>query len=376
MKSVSNIALAATLLVTATAGCTKIEPDEIGVRTVNFGDNEGIVQQDYEPGYHRYVWPLDTWHRFPSTVQRVQFHRHTQGRLRDASEHDPLQVTSADGDRVAVSAAVFFRIAENSAHRVLQDSGPGDRFRAVVSNLAQDAARVVFGRLGTEDFYDEDRRKAARDEALDLLKERIEPRGMELVDLLVESIEFEPNYENLIKEKKVADQRVELEKSKARAAEEKGKVDLIKVQTTAMLRKLEKQADATISQMELENNARIAALHAQAGHYATEKRADGDLYTNEKKAEGTRLLGQAEAEGTHRLSGAMDGEGSRNLVALEAVRNIHLGEITFPSIGYEWFNPIAMALRIGGGEALDDQQTTARAKMNHPPGIAGSAAQP
>ena len=29
---------------------------------------------DYGPGYHRYLWPLDTWHRFPSVVHRVQFH--------------------------------------------------------------------------------------------------------------------------------------------------------------------------------------------------------------------------------------------------------------------------------------------------------------
>lgn len=361
MKHTTLITLCSGLILSSAAGCIKIEPDEIGVRTLNVGGDEGIVKKDYGPGYHRYLWPLDTWHRFPSTVQRIQFHKDTRARTQVAMKNDALQVTSADGDRVAVSAEVFFRIRDDAAHRVLQDSGSGDRYLGVVSNLAQDAARFVFGRLGTEDFYSVQRREAARLEAISLLSERLEPRGIELVDLLVESIEFEPNYENLIKQKKIADQRVELEKAKARAAVEQGNVARIRVETTAALNKLEKETDAAITAMELENKAKMAALGAEANRYATERRADADLYASEKKAEGLRLAGQAEAEGTLHLNRAMEGDGSRNLVAMEAVRSINLTEITFPSIGYEWFNPFDMALRIGAGEFVDQDQGVALA---------------
>ena len=39
---------------TVLTGCTRIKPDEIGVRTINFGTGEGIMQEDYNPGFHRF----------------------------------------------------------------------------------------------------------------------------------------------------------------------------------------------------------------------------------------------------------------------------------------------------------------------------------
>lgn len=338
---------ASSLLLLFAFGCTKVEPDAIGVRTMNFGSGEGIVQKDYGPGYHRYLWPLDTWHRFPSTVQRVRFARDTRRVGGGPIQGDALQVISSDGDRVALSIEVFFRIADNAAHRVLQDSGSGDACRMVVLNFSQDAARKIFGNLRTEDFYDEPRREAARRQAITVLREGLQQRGIELVDLLVDSIDFDPNYENLIKEKKIADQRVELEKARARAAEERGQVERIKVETQAKLLKLEKETDAQVAALDMENKAQIASVRADAGKYATERTADAELYASQKRAEGARLIGQAEAEGTQRMNRALDGDGSRNLVAAEAVRSMNLGEITFPSVGYEWFNPFDMAARLG-----------------------------
>jgi hypothetical protein len=256
---------------------------------------------------------------------------------------------------------VFFRIADNAAHRVLQDSGSGERCRSVVLNLSQDATRQVFGSLRTEEFYNEQRREAVRQQAITELRDSLSKRGIELVDLLVDSIEFDPNYESLIKEKKIADQRVELEKAKARSAEQRGKVNRIKVDTAAMLLKLERETDAQIATLDLENKALQASLKAEANKYATERNADGELYASEKRAEGARLVGQAEAEGTQRMNQALDGDGSRNLVALEAVRGMNLGEITFPSVGYEWFNPFDMAVRVGAGDETvqTDEQSLA-----------------
>ena len=44
---------------------------------------------------------------------------------------------------------------------------------------------------------------------------------------------------------------------------------------------------------------------------------------------------------------AVIGEGGRNLVALEAVKKLTVNDVTFPSVGYDWFNPYEMALRLG-----------------------------
>lgn len=332
------------------AGCTQIKPDEIGVRTVNLG-KQGIVPQDYEPGYHRFLWPLDTWHRFPSTVQSLAFAKagaRTAGRTAEA---DPLQVTSSDGDRVIIDAEVFFRIKDDSAHLVLQDSGPGERYLDVVRSLSQDAARVVFGRLNTEDFYDEPRRDQARSDAMLLLRSKLEQRGVLLVDLLVSTIEFDANYENLIKEKKIADQRVELERAKSRAAEEQGKVSKIQAETTVMVQKIDRETDAQITRLRTATDMRIAGMLAEAERYAKQQHADADLYRAERGAEGERMVRLAEADGTRRKNEALSGEGSRNLVAMEALRRINLTDVTFPSMDYEWFNPYDMAARVGAGGA-------------------------
>jgi len=340
---------------TLATGCTRVKPDEIGVRTVNFGSDKGVVQTDYQPGYHRYLWPLDTWHRFPSTAQRLRFSK-LGAEVSSVEREEALQVTSADGHRVAVTAEVFYRIADNKAHLVLKDSGPGDRYQGVVRSLAQDAARVVFGRLKTEAFYDPKQRESARLESFQVLRGRLQLPGIELIDFLVETVEFEPNYENLIRDKKIADQRVELEKAKARAAEEKGKVAKIQAETTAKVQKIERESEAQISQIKTETQVKADTIKAGANKYAANQRAEADLYAEQKKAEGQKLMLEAEAAGTLLLNAALTGDGSQNLVSLEALKKMNLSEVTFPSAGFDWFNPLEMARRIGAAERLQGEQ--------------------
>ena len=47
------------------------------------------------------------------------------------------------------------------------------------------------------------------------------------------------------------------------------------------------------------------------------------------------------------MNEALVGEGGRNLVALEAMKKVNLTEVTFPSTGYDWFNPYEMSARMG-----------------------------
>ena len=345
MKEAVTKALLCVAAIGCVAGCARIKPDEIGVRTKNFGFGEGIVPEDYKPGFHRFLWPLDSWQRFPSTVQRIRFAKNSQETW--APQGEALQITSADGDKVTLEAEVFFRIADGQAHRILQESGVGEKYKETVRGLAVDEARVQFGQLGTESFYDYLSREKVRQKAVTLLKERLVPRGIELIDLLVTSVEFDPNYETLIKQKKLADQRVQLEKAKGRAATEKGKVTRIAVETYSKVQKIDRETEAEIMHKTTELNLRIGTMKAEADKYASGLKADADLYKNQHAAEGTLLLKSAEAEGSHRMNEALVGEGGRNMVALEAVKELTVSDVTFPSVGYDWFNPYEMAVRMG-----------------------------
>ncbi|NCC51676.1 MAG: hypothetical protein EOM20_10715 [Spartobacteria bacterium] len=343
---VSGIMMAALL-----TSCTRIEPDQVGVRTKNLARGKGIVPRDQGPGFHRFLWPMDSWHRFPSTVQRVHFGR-TTGRP-DVITYDAIDLTSADGDRVVLSAEALFRITENEAHRVLQDSGYGTRYLEVAAGLAQDAARALFGRLHTEEFYDVDQREAARREVRKLLGERLAARHMTLVDFLVERIEFSPDYESLIRAKKVADQKVELEKAKSRAAEERGKVTLVRTRTDTRLQALQKEADIDMMKARTEYELKMAGLQAEANKYAAERAADGHQYEGVKKAESIRLAKTAEAESIRLMNEALEGDGARNLVARETVKGLNMPDMMIASDGYPWLSPRKMALRLGGETLME-----------------------
>lgn len=332
-------------------GCAKIKPDEIGIRTLNFGQDKGVVPHDYRPGYHRFFWPLDSWHRFPRTVQRIRFHK--ESNLDSPRQMPPLTLTSADGDRVVVNAEVLYRITEGKAHFVLQDSGKGDQYYEVVKGLSINEARAAFGKLKTEDFYNPGRRETVRQTAIGQLRQRLEQRGIDLVDFLVLSLEFDQAYENLIKQKKIADQIVALEQSKARAAEERGKAALIQQDTIVKLKAIEKDMEAEMTRMKSETDLQIAVITSEANQYATRKKADADLHRDQSDAKGQLLLKTSEAEGTQRLNDALAGEGGQNLAALEAVKNMRLREVVFPSIGFDWFNPIEMAKKLGAEEPVE-----------------------
>lgn len=327
------------------SGCARVKPDETGVLTHNFGSDEGIDPQDYGPGYHRFLWPLHSWQRFPSTVQGIRFAKDSSQGW--ASTSDAIQVTSADGDRVVLTAEVFFKIAEGQAHHVLQDSGPGERYRDVVKGLALDASRVLFGRLGTEAFYDPAKREAVRREAVAQLRRTLTPRGIELVDLLVESVEFEASYEDLISKKKLADQRVLLEKAKGRAAEETGKVNKIKAESAVKIQTMERESEIELARRATDLSLQIGRIKTEADRYASGLRADSDLYKSQKEAEGLTLVKTAEADGARKMNEALVGEGGRNIVALEAMKRVNLTDVTFPSTSYDWFNPHEMSTHMG-----------------------------
>jgi len=300
---------------------------------------------DYKPGFHRFLWPLDSWQRFPSTVQHIRFAKNSQETW--APQGEALQITSADGDKVTLEAEVFFRIADGQAHRILQESGVGERYKETVRGLTIDEARVQFGQLGTESFYDFASREKVRQKAVTLLRERLVPRGIELIDLLVTSVEFDPNYENLIKQKKLADQRVELEKAKGRAATEKGKVTKIAVETVAKVTRIDRETEAEVTHKTTELNLKLGTLRSEAEKFAAGLKADAGLYKSQHDAEGALLVKASEAEGSRRMNEALMGEGGRNMVALEAVKQLTVNDVTFPSVGYDWFNPYEMALRLG-----------------------------
>ena len=337
MKVSTVIALCAAVFVLFVVmfATIRIGPDEVGVRTDNFGfSGRGIVPEDFGPGWHLNVPLVFTWNVFPARIRRVEMTK--DPRQRSSLGTEALLVQSSDGDRVMLDIDIFYRIKPGVAHRALQDSGVGDGHVRVLMSIARDKLRSVFGKLKTEQFYDPVARYAKSREALEEMRKMVEPRFIEVVDILNQDVEFEPKYEQKIKDKKLADQNVELSKAQLRAAAEKAKVATVNIETDRMVKVLQAQAEA--------DAARVAA---ESNKYAAQKKGEANLYHDQLQAKGDLAIARAEAHIKQAKTQALMGSGGSNLAALEAVKNLKVDSIQFPTGGRDWFDVREMATRLG-----------------------------
>lgn len=340
---------------------TKVGVDQVGVRTQNFGvfGEKGVFAQDYDkPGYYRNYWLIDSWTFYDKTVQTLHLHkggtgtklaqrsiirdRHLRGQ-QSAMEDEDIRVKSKDGYDVSLDITVKFRIKPGQAHKLLQQLGPGDQYKVKVENETKDACRIVFGGMRTEEFYNPEIRATKTIEAAKLLQDKLDERFVEIVGLLVRDVRFDEQYERKIKEKKLADQDIELNRSREQAAEFKGRTNEIKAKTEAMIRVMMQSKEKTLAELKANNDLEIAKITADYQAYATERRAEADLYGKRKEAEGTKAVKQAEAEGARLKSQAMGGPGGKTMVALEAAQNVELKELTVSTLKTEFLDLEAMA---------------------------------
>ncbi|MHC4884844.1 MAG: SPFH domain-containing protein [Planctomycetota bacterium] len=338
-------AIAAFLIVSFTV--TTIPAGQVGVRIQQYAflGDKGVVKEDFGPGYQRAIWPIDTWAKFDSTIQTLEMtrdpHRGSQ------SGRDDIEVRTADGSTVSVDVTVKYRIQPGKAHKLLQEMGRGDRYKNVVRTEAQEICMALFGKITTEDFYNPFQRTKVRVEALTALQASLADNYVEVVDLLIRDVQFDPAYERSIQEKKLADQRTEVNKSKKLAGEEQGKTMEVKAETNRQLAVIIKEKEGKLVEMQAGTKRAIAKIRADAGKYATQKRADADLIAAELLAKGQLQVKQAEAEGERLRNRAMMGVGGSTIVALEAARNLNLKSATISTLETDLLDVDKMARKLG-----------------------------
>ncbi|MBI4869530.1 MAG: hypothetical protein HY816_21535 [Candidatus Wallbacteria bacterium] len=327
------VAVAGLLLFLGSMGETlivRVTLGNVGVRTqkLDFFGTKGVVQEDFGPGWHRNLWFVDEWNFFDNTVQT--FHMSAR------SKH-PFQLKSHDGYSVSLDVTIKYRIREGKAHRVLVHLGTLQRYQGFVENLCRDACRSAFGVMKTEAFYQPSSRTEATERARKYLIDGLVKNNadVDIVEILIRDVKFDEQYERKIKDKKLADQDIVLNQSKALAAQQKGLTNKISAETEAMMKVIEQRRDATLTAMKAENDQTIARVTADFQKYVTEKKADADLYAAEKDAAGTLMIRKAEAEGEKLRNEAMSGPGGAVLAALEAAKNLTLMDVTFSTLQFD-----------------------------------------
>ncbi len=323
----------------------KVGVDQVGVRTIIWGVKRGIVQRDYGPGWHRAITAIDQWDLYDSTVQTLELAKEPSRMGHD--ERKEAAIRTADDYDVSADIIIKYQIKKGGAWRLRQDIGVGERYKIIVENETRDIARSVLGRMVERDLYNPEEKRTRQAEFKAQLMERLAPRHVDIIDVLILELRFDPQLERKIKNIKLAELDNVLNKSKALAAEQRGITQTIDADTEAIAQKITGDKERAITVLDAETTKATIELLAEADKYLIQRKAEGDLYKQQRKAEGNLLIKQSLAEGERLRREAIAGMGGDIIVALEAARNVNLADVNISSLDINLLDVDDMATRLG-----------------------------
>jgi len=297
-----RILLALSILCLTQAGCVMrtTGETEVGVRTVKVGlfAPKGVEPKVYPPGSTYLFLPfINDWHTFDTKLQNLEMTAHTN--RGDRQGRDDLLFKTIDGNDIGLDVIIAYRIDPAKAPYILQYVARDNQMLKdkIVRTVARSKPRDVFGELKTEEFYVADKREAKAQSAKEVLQEVLGPMGVIIERVLTKDYRFNAEYQKAIEDKKVADQRVEKNRSAQHAALEEYK------------RKLE-DAKGEVNKM-------VANVD---GEYQMAK-IETDAYYERQSllAQATRAEGIAEAAGIREMNKALTGSGGEAIVKLRIV---------------------------------------------------------
>lgn len=310
----------AVVVVLPTTGCTchSTEATQVGVLTRKmtfFGvlGPEGVQPEVYAPGA-TYTFPavITDWHVYDVSLQNLAMVRDSA--RGDRGAEDDIAFKTIDGNDIRVDVTVQWQIDGSKAPLLL--TRVGDSTEQVKEKLVRPACRSVvrdvLNELHSEDFYVSDKRFERAAEAQKKLNQVLNPEGVVVTQVILGEHHFHPEYEQVIRDKKLAEQNTERIRSEARAAAEQAKSNL-------------EQAKGKVAQQLAEASGFLDTVKLQA---------DAALYDNQKKAEALLAEKKALAQAQRKRNEALAGAGGKTLVKLRLAEALQGKQIVFiPSGG-------------------------------------------
>ena len=325
----------------------RVDIDQIGVKTSVWGVKRGVVQKDFNPGWHRYIRRIETWDLYDATVQTLNYTR--EARTKDGKiESRELPIRTVDDYNVTVDIIIKFQIQRGKAHKIREEIGPGDRYKGFIASDIREVSRNVLGKMTEKDLYNPDQKRRRAAEAKQLLSIAFENRHINIIDFLILDMRFDPQLERKIKNVKLAELDQVLNISKERAVNQRGITQTIDATTEALAEKIQSDKDGQIVALNAEMITKVTEILADANKFLIGKKAEGDLYKEERRAAGELLIARAKAEGERLRRKAMTGTGGDLIVALEAARNINLADVVVSTQVVDLLDIDKMINKLGG----------------------------
>jgi regulator of protease activity HflC (stomatin/prohibitin superfamily) len=303
------------------SACTFHSTDstEVGVltRKVTFfgllGHN-GIQDEAYLPGA-TYTFPalITDWNVFNVALQNLEMVA-TKGRAdRENRDRDDLEFKTHDGNDIAVDVTVAWRIDPTKVAYLLARVGgsTNDVKEHLVRPACRSIVRDALNAMTSEEFYVSDKRFEKAEQARQMLAAVLAPEGVIVERVILGEHRFNPEYEKVIHDKKLAEQTAERMVSEGNAAQQEA------------LRNLE-TAKGQVSQQ---------VAKAQGALNQVKLAADADYFKAQREAEAILAEKRAKAKGIEKQNAAMSGAGGRTMVKLRLADALEGKQILFVPSG-------------------------------------------
>jgi hypothetical protein len=181
----------------------------------------------------------------------------------------------------------------------------------LVRPACRSVVRDVFNSLSSEDFYVADKRLAKANDAKNELEKVLGPEGVLVNQVSLGEFHFDPEYETVISDKKLAEQNTERVHSEAKAAAEQAKSDL-------------ERAKGTVAQQLAQAQGQLDTVKLQA---------DAAFYQNQQRAQAIVIEKKAHAQAVKAQNEALAQAGGKTMVKLRIAESLQGKDLIFVPTG-------------------------------------------
>jgi len=315
----------------------RVQANQIGVLVDNLS---GEIQLR-DAGAWVYNGLISEFYLLDNTVQTIRM----------VGTDDQVNIKSADGADVSLDVEVNYRLIQDRsilANTVVPECGVDKRleyFRTSdsrgrprtrevdsykvkwIRDYSRTVIRYIFGKLKTGEFYDAKLRDNRAREAETELNSLLQPHGLEVLTVVPLDVRFYADYEQIIADKKAANQEVESQRELAKKAFEEQKKRETEATARANVQIAERKGELKVELVRAEADAIAAVTEAEAYAIEIKKGADATLYQVRNQAKSVLAKHTAEAKGLQQLAAALSGPGGANLVKIEYAKALQQAHI-------------------------------------------------
>lgn len=210
-------ALFVTLAFAATA-CVVVDDGEVGV-SKSFGS---ISDEPVPPGV-AFIAPVarqvETWN---VKLQEIK---------------ETAQVPSSEGLIVGLDTSLLFQVQAEQAPEIRKTVGPGYVNQLIVPYF-RNAVRDVVSGYQVKNIYAEAGRKEIAERVKSFLRENLQPRGIDIVDVLLRDVQLPQRFRDSIEAKLTAEQRVQQKQFELEQARKDAEIEVARAEGAAQAQRI------------------------------------------------------------------------------------------------------------------------------------------